>query len=133
MFRSILEVGSYHAHIYFDPVSERDVALELRQGIADRFSVRLGTMWDRPVGPHSRAMYQVAFAPDLFPALVPWLMLNHAGLSILIHPNTANARRDHLDDPIWIGEALALDGEVLPEEQEVELAGPANTSPTMAP
>ena len=133
MFRPVSEVASYHAHIYFAPGAEREAALALRAGIAERFAVRLGTVWDRAVGPHSRAMYQIAFAPELFATLVPWLMLNHLGLSILIHPNTTNARRDHLDDPVWIGAALPLEGEVLPEAQEAELAGPSNTSPIMAP
>jgi DOPA 4,5-dioxygenase len=121
------------AHIYFEPAAEREQALALREAIGQRFSVRLGTVWDRPVGPHSRAMYQVAFAPALFGSLVPWLMLNACGLSVLIHPNTTNMRRDHLDDRLWLGTPLDLRGEVLAEENEAELAGEPNTEPTLAP
>jgi DOPA 4,5-dioxygenase len=129
--RRVGEIASYHAHLYFDPERERDTALVLRAAIAERFAVRLGTVRDEPVGPHSRAMYQVAFAPELFGSLIPWLMLNRRGLSVLVHPNTANQRRDHLDDALWLGEPLSLKGEVLPDEDgEAELAGEVNTAPT---
>ena len=132
--RPLAEIASFHAHLYFDPERERETALALRAAIAERFAVRLGTVWDRPVGPHSRAMYQVAFAPELFGSFVPWLMLNRAGLSILVHPNTANMRRDHLEDALWLGEALELKGEVLPDEDgEAETAGEPNTEPTVEP
>ncbi|HMC92912.1 MAG TPA: DOPA 4,5-dioxygenase family protein [Allosphingosinicella sp.] len=131
--RRVAEIASYHAHIYFDPAAGRVQALALREAIAARFAVRLGTVWDRPVGPHSRAMYQVAFEPALFGTFVPWLMLNAAGLSVLIHPNTANMRRDHLEDAVWIGTPLDLHGEVLAEENEAELAGEPNTAPTVEP
>jgi DOPA 4,5-dioxygenase len=91
-------------------------------------------MRDRPVGPHSKAMFQVSFAPELFGSLVPWLILNNRGLSILVHPNTINEKRDHLLDAMWIGAPLALDGKALPEDEgEAEPARPVNTAPTVAP
>jgi aromatic ring-cleaving dioxygenase len=131
--RRVAEIASYHAHIYFDPATGKDTALAVREAVAERFAVRLGRVWDGPVGPHSQAMYQIAFASDLFATLVPWLMLNSRTLSILIHPNTMNARRDHLLDAVWIGTPLRLEGEVLPEDGDAELAGPPNTAPTLAP
>ena len=131
--RPVAEIASFHAHIYFDPEAQKADAMAVREAAGERFAVRLGTVWDRPVGPHSKAMFQIAFAPDLFGTLVPWLMLNNRGLSILVHPNTTNQKRDHLLDAVWIGTPLPLIGEVLPEDEEAELAGPPNTAPTLEP
>ena len=130
--RPLREIASFHAHVYYDPAT-RSEAERLRQWIGERFSVTLGRWHDAKVGPHDQSMYQVAFATEVFPALVPWLMLNHGRLSILVHPNTANPRRDHLADPIWIGAALAVHGDILPEESEKEDALPPNTTPVLEP
>jgi aromatic ring-cleaving dioxygenase len=64
---------------------------------------------------------------------VPWLMINHGRLSVLVHPNTTNPRRDHLADPIWIGPALSVHADRLPEHSEIEEAPAPNTSPTLRP
>ncbi|AZO51893.1 MAG: aromatic ring-cleaving dioxygenase [Mesorhizobium sp.] len=129
--RTLAEIASYHAHIYYAGQPERQHAEWLRLRIAERFRVRLGNWRDEPVGPHQQAMYQVSFANALFATLVPWLMLNHGGLSILIHPNTTNPKRDHLIDPIWIGRPLGVNGEVLGDEDEAEEALEVNTEPTL--
>ncbi|HYI41213.1 MAG TPA: DOPA 4,5-dioxygenase family protein [Allosphingosinicella sp.] len=131
--RRIAEVASYHAHIYFDPETERPDAVAIREAAGERFAVRLGAVHDRPVGPHSKAMFQIAFEPELFGTLMPWLMLNNRGLSILVHPNTANEKRDHLIDAAWIGRPLAVDEGPLPEATEPQPAGEVNTAPTVAP
>ena len=130
--RPLSEIASFHAHVYYDPKT-RTEAERLRHWIGERFSVTLGRWHDAKVGPHDQSMYQVAFATEVFPALVPWLMLNHGRLSILVHPNTTNPRRDHLADPVRIGPALAVHGEILPEEAEKEEALPPNTNPALKP
>lgn len=107
-------ITEYHAHIYYDAVS-RDRAAVLRQWVQDRFPVRMGRWHDVPVGPHPCAMYQIAFTPDLFPSLAPFLMLNRQGLTVLLHPESGRPRDDHTLHALWAGQVLPLRTEVLPE------------------
>jgi aromatic ring-cleaving dioxygenase len=131
--RPASEIASFHAHVYYDPATTRLEAERLRTWIGERFSVTLGRWHDAKVGPHDQAMFQVAFATEVFAALVPWLMLNHGRLSILVHPNTTNPRRDHAADALWIGPALAVHTDKLPEQDEMEQAPPPNTNPVPQP
>ena len=106
--RDASEISGYHAHIYFDPAT-KPVALAIREAIAARFTVELGRVHDVPVGPHPIAMYQVAFATDELAKILPWLMLNRGGLSILVHPRTSDEVADHETHPLWLGAPLPLD------------------------
>jgi aromatic ring-cleaving dioxygenase len=110
-------ITGYHAHIYYDPAT-RAKAERLRAGIGERFAARLGSWHDEPVGPHPVAMYQVAFAAEEFPHLVPWLMLNRNGLDVLVHPMTDDAVADHTGHALWLGNPLPLRVEVLRRNAE---------------
>lgn len=132
--RKIAEIASYHAHIYFEGAAQRAVALDLRDRIAERFVVSLGRVHDGLVGPHARPMYQVSFDVPTFAQLVPWLMLNRRGLTILIHPNTGRERHDHIDQGLWLGEILPIiNQDILQDETEAEMARVPNTAPTLVP
>ena len=87
-------ITGFHAHVYYDDAT-RDAAAQLRDELSSRFAVVLGRWHDRPVGPHPKSMYQVAFAPDQFGSVVPWLMLNRATLDILVHAETGDDVADH--------------------------------------
>ena len=134
--RAVAEIANYHAHIYYDG-AERPRAARLRDLIAERFTLRIGSWHDGPAGPHTKGMYQLAFAAAEFPRLVPWLMLNRDGLSILIHPNTLRPRDDHLVNALWLGDALPIKHEPLPEQlaarREIEELPAPNTAPTLEP
>lgn len=108
-------IVSWHAHVYFDPASTRPQAEGVRRGVAQRFKVQLGRWHDVPVGPHTAAMYQIAFDVAVFAEFVPWLALHREGLSVLVHPNTRAPRADHLIHALWLGPPLPLLEDVLPE------------------
>jgi aromatic ring-cleaving dioxygenase len=105
-------ITGFHVHVYFDPPT-RTTALAVRDGLAERFDVELGRIHDRPMGPHPKSMYQVKFAPSEFSALVQWLMINHAGLDVLIHPETGDDVADHTEQALWLGQKLDLNIEFL--------------------
>jgi aromatic ring-cleaving dioxygenase len=100
-------ITDYHIHVYYDPES-RDRAALLRGWVEDRFTVRMGRWHDVPVGPHPTAMYQIAFPVDLFPSLVPFVMMNRMGLIILLHPQSGRPRDDHTINATWMGAVLPL-------------------------
>ena len=111
-FADTAAIEGYHAHVYYDPAT-RGAAERLRQALGERFRVRLGRWHDVPVGPHPGAMYQVAFDGGEFPRLLPWLMLNRDGLTILVHPLTGDDYEDHARFALWLGTPLPLRLEVL--------------------
>lgn len=101
------DIRGFHAHVYFneDTIGQ---ARALCEAAVARFGVSMGRMHERPVGPHPRWSCQLAFPPELFGSVVPWLALARDGLTIFIHPETGDDLSDHRDRAIWMGEMLPL-------------------------
>jgi len=105
-------IRGWHAHIYYEQATKAQ-ATALRERLGALFPITLGRMHDAPIGPHPQAMFQIAFAPDALPAVLPWLALNRAGLTVLVHPETTDAVADHRDHAVWMGAVLPLNLSVL--------------------
>ncbi len=103
-------IGTWHAHIYYDPETTRDRAQALREKIARAFPETLIGGWhDQPVGPHTEPMYQVVFAHALFEKFLPFLAIHRDGLAILVHADsTGDHAADHTDHAIWMGQVLPI-------------------------
>lgn len=105
--RALGDIRGWHAHVYFDTESA-PAAERLRDAVAAEFDVTMGRWHEKLVGPHPRWSYQIAFRPELFGAVIPWLALNRDGLTVFIHPETGNDLIDHTAHTIWMGEMLDL-------------------------
>lgn len=107
-----MDVGAirdFHAHVYYEPGVTENAAARVRAGVAEAFpEATLGPWHAVPVGPHTRAMFQIAFPVGLFAVLAPWLMLNREGLDVLLHPETGDDPTDHTTHAAWLGEKLPL-------------------------
>ncbi len=112
MTEDTIAIVSFHVHVYYD-TETREAAARVREELGARFEVQLGRWHDEPIGPHPKSMYQVAFSPNKFAEVVPWLMLHRQGLDVLVHPNTSDALADHAVHSLWLGEKLELNLEVL--------------------
>tara|TARA_Y100000588_G_C13436375_1_gene577953 strand:+ start:117 stop:461 length:345 start_codon:yes stop_codon:yes gene_type:complete len=104
-------IQGYHAHVYFDAEST-DAARKLRAEIEGKFDVDMGRFHEKLVGPHPRWSYQLAFRPNQFGEIVPWLTLNRKGLTIFIHICSGDHLMDHTDYVCWLGESVPLNLEV---------------------
>jgi len=114
--KDVAVIKDYHVHVYYDPTS-KERAATLRRWVEERFAgqVRMGSWHDEQVGPHVQAMYQIAFPTELLPTLVPFMMLNRMGLTVLLHPQSGRPRDDHTLNAVWMGEVLPVKTEVLRE------------------
>ena len=102
------EIRGFHAHVYFDEASLAQ-ARALCEAARDRFALQMGRVHEKLVGPHPCWSCQLAFAPDQFGQVIPWLALNRDGLTVFIHPETGDDLTDHTEHAIWMGEMLDLD------------------------
>ncbi len=108
-------IQGYHAHVYFEfSRAGLGTAMPLYGGIASAFGQEiLGRIHEAPIGPHTQAMFQVTISCDQFAQIVPWLMLNRDGLSVLVHPLTGDEVADHESNALWMGTPLPLNIDAL--------------------
>jgi aromatic ring-cleaving dioxygenase len=114
------EISGYHAHVYYN-ADTRKIAAGLRDTIISRFTVEPGAFSDEPRGPHPISQFNVIFRTEEFQNIVPWLMLNHEGLDVLIHPLTDSSYDDHSKNALWIGTPVPMRLDVLRPTYRPEL------------
>jgi DOPA 4,5-dioxygenase len=100
-------ISGYHAHVYFDAAT-RESAQLLCEAAGRAFSLTVGRMHDKPVGPHPRGSCQLAFDKDEFAKVMPWLIENRRGLTVFAHALTGDALKDHTDHVLWLGPSEPL-------------------------
>ncbi|KAH0556004.1 hypothetical protein GP486_006052 [Trichoglossum hirsutum] len=102
----------FDVHIYFNPddPEETKFAQELWERIRREFpELRIYKIWYTPVGPHAAGMFEVnVFTPAQFGAFISWLAINRGPLSALVHPNTDDELRDHIQRYAWLGKEVPL-------------------------
>jgi aromatic ring-cleaving dioxygenase len=115
-----IEVSGYHAHVYYN-TETKPTAERLAEAIGKKFAVKFGGFRDGPVGPHPIANLQIIFTTAEFQNVVPWLMLNRAGLDVLVHPLTDDSVDDHSIYALWLGTPVPLRLETLRPTYRPEL------------
>ncbi|KZF20455.1 hypothetical protein L228DRAFT_213655 [Xylona heveae TC161] len=105
--------GGFDVHIYYlvNNKQQTEFARALWERVRREFpELRVYRLWDRPIGPHPVAMFEVnLFTPQQFGAFIPWLVINRGPLSALLHPNTDDELRDHSQRATWLGQPIPLD------------------------
>jgi aromatic ring-cleaving dioxygenase len=111
-------IRSYDIHTYFfqswpnslgeaSKLREKliiDFAKEIEAGKMNVYNIHA-----KPIGPHPYGMWECDFkSQEMFAKLVPWFQLNHGSLSVLVHPHTGDAVKDHTQHAIWIGQQVPL-------------------------
>jgi aromatic ring-cleaving dioxygenase len=106
------ENRGFHAHIYYN-ADTKPVAAKLRDVIAEKFKVEIGSLSDEPRGPHPISQFVAIFETPEFQNIVPWLMLNRQGLDVLVHPLAESSYDDHSKNALWLGTPVPMRLDIL--------------------
>jgi aromatic ring-cleaving dioxygenase len=103
------DLHGFHVHIYYDDQTEATAV-----AVHDSLVAQFGAQPSRPpfigiAGPHPVPQMQAIFRKEAFTAnVLPWLMFNRQGLTILIHPLTDDEVEDHSAHAVWLGKPAEL-------------------------
>lgn len=104
-------IHAFHAHIYYDE-SSYEQAAALCDTAGNHFDISVGRKHKQAIGPHPKWSCQLAFKPEVFGELIPWLALNRNALTVFIHPETGDDLKDHSEYAIWMGRVEKLNLEM---------------------
>ena len=97
----------YHAHVYFND-DEQTQALALKAAIALAFPQMQVGRFHLRIGPHTKAMFQIAYAQEDSAALMAYFDEHIPMRSVLIHPLIDDALAAHTTAATWRGPVLPL-------------------------
>ena len=105
---------TFHVHVYFSE-SEIELAARVRENLAQALPglTYIGRLIARPVGPHSRPMFEMHVPASEIDMAMPVIDEMRQGLSVLIHPVQESELDAHTVYAKWLGQKLPLDLEVL--------------------
>lgn len=110
----------YHIHIYFDRSDNSNISsvydasniemylsLMFPEYIIERSNVGI-------IGPHTKESFLIEVKKEGFGEVVKWLQMNTKdNSSILIHPETDNVFKDHIDRSLWVGKPTKFNNKFL--------------------
>ena len=99
----------YHAHVYYLP-DEQAQANELFQSARLRHLIdfEVWKFFSEKVGPHPLPMLELHFTSTTEHAAHTWLKKNRGSLTVLIHEDTGDDFKDHLERVCWLGDPLPI-------------------------
>jgi len=97
----------YHAHVYFEQAT-LEFAKDLCEKAGDIFTLNVGRVHQKPIGPHPKWSCQITFSSNDFDQFIPWLEDNRQDLSILVHALTGDNLQDHTEYAYWLGSEVKL-------------------------
>ncbi|MFK5915468.1 MAG: DOPA 4,5-dioxygenase family protein [Woeseiaceae bacterium] len=98
---------NYHAHVYFEQETI-EFAKDLCKKAGDLFTLVVGRVHEKTIGPHPKWSCQISFSSNDFEQIIPWLEANRQGLSVLVHALTDDSLHDHTEYAYWLGNKINL-------------------------
>lgn len=103
----MIRTAAYHAHVYFSP-EEFAEAEHVCKGAAEKFSIPMGRMHNRPIGPHPTGSCQLTIPGLKADGVFKWLDENRGDLTVMVHALTGDDWTDHTEGVFWLGDAQPL-------------------------
>jgi aromatic ring-cleaving dioxygenase len=103
----------YHAHIYYT-AETRTQAEAVRRRLRQMLELGeipqllfIGQLKDYKAGPHPIPQFEIHYTKEALPTMLG--LLEHCGLTALVHPLTDDDLADHTSLAHWIGTPIELD------------------------